>query len=403
MNEQQKLLSYNWHHSIDEIDRKSWEAIFNSNILKGFDFFKAQCEANIEGANFMFLTVSAESTILAIIPCFTYRLRLDVIASPSLRKFSNTIKKRFPNFLTVKIFGVGSLASTCEQHIGIVEGLDENLYRSVCRCISEQIKIKSRELKTKLVFVKEVPDSQLSHIKDILSSGYYFYDSLPTSIIPLFQEVLPYPTGLRRKEKNRYMQLTNQFDELYYWEKIIDFSGFTKEFERQYLATLQRSSNQFEMMNEVFFRNINKLFVENSYLLIARDKDEREIHSIGLVIEDDVSLIPIYLGLNYNNSENELKLLHINSMFRVIKEAENRNKQLVMLGQTSYYSKALCGALVQKLYLGFYSYSPFIQYCVKHLFGELFKPTNLMKNVYKPELENVIKNRMSEIGIVVEN
>lgn len=402
MNEQQKLLSYNWHHSIDEIDRKSWEAIFNSNILKGFDFFKAQCEANIEGANFMFLTVSIESTIFALIPCFTYRLRLDVIASPSLRKFSNTIKKQFPNFLSVKIFGVGSLASTCEQHIGIVEGLDENLYRSVCRCISEQIKIKSRELKTKLVFVKEVPESQLSYIKDILSSGYYFYDSLPASIIPLFQEVLPYPSGLKHKERYRYRVLKHRFEEFYHWEKVKDFSALTKEFEWYYLATLSKSPNQFEAMNESFFRNINEFFKENSYLLIAKDKKD-VVHAIGLVIEDETSLIPIYLGLNYENGEKELKLLHTNSMFRAIEEAEKSNKHLVMLGQTSYYSKALCGALVQKLYLGFYSYNSVLQYIIKHFFGKLFTPSFLTPNTYKSSIEIIIKEKMNKLGFTIEN
>ena len=48
MNKEQKSLTYNWHHSIDERDRKSWESIFKGNILKSFDFYKAQCEANIK-------------------------------------------------------------------------------------------------------------------------------------------------------------------------------------------------------------------------------------------------------------------------------------------------------------------------------------------------------------------
>lgn len=395
-------LSFQWHSSIDEINRMDWDRIFSGNILKSFDFFKAQCDADIEYTQFMFLTVSSKNETLAIVPCFTYRLKLDVIASPSVRKVSDTVKKRFPNFLSVKIFGVGSLASTCEQHIGIVKNLDNATYLSVCRIISEQIKQKSKELKIKLVFVKEVPESQLSEIKQVLSKDYYFYDSLPTNIVPLFPEVLPYPSGLRHKERYRYRNLTSKFEKNYCWEKVTDFSRLTKEFERYYLATLFKSPSQFEIMNEAFFKNINESFKDNSYLLIAKDK--RGItHSMGLILEEKNALIPIYLGLNYENSEKDLKLLHINSMFRVIEEAEKRGKELVMLGQTSYYSKALCGALVQRLYLGFYSYNAIIQYCIRNFFGKLFTSATLTPNTYRVEVEKSIKDKMAYYHYVIDN
>lgn len=302
----------------------------------------------------------------------------------------------------MRIFGVGSLASTCEQHIGIVAGLELNIYQSVCELISEQIKKKSKELRIKLVFVKEVPDSQLNDIKKILSDDYYFYDSLPTNIVPLFQEVLPYPSGLRRKEHYRYRNLKSKFGEKYFWEKVTDFSCLTKEFEQRYLATLFKSPSQFEIMNEAFFKNINESFKDNSYLLIAKDK-RGIMHSMGLILEEKNALIPIYLGLNYENSEKELKLLHINSMFRVIEEAEKRGKELVMLGQTSYYSKALCGALVQKLYLSFYSYNTFIQYCIRHFFGKLFTPATLTPNTYRAEVEKSIKDKMTHHNYIIDN
>lgn len=395
-------LSFQWHSSVDEINKMDWDRIFSGNILKSFDFFKAQCDADIENVQFMFLVVRSNNITLAIVPCFTYRLKLDVIASPIVKKISSVIKKRFPNFLSVKIFGVGSLASTCEQHVGIVAGLELNVYQSVCKLISEQIKKKSRELRIKLVFVKEVPESQLSEIKQVLSKDYYFYDSLPTNIVPLFPEVLPYPSGLRRKERYRYRNLKRKFGEDYYWEKVVDFSLLTKEFEQCYLATLFKSLSQFEIMNEAFFKNINESFKDNSYLLIAKDK-QGKIHSMGLVLEEENSLMPIYLGLNYENTEKDLKLLHINSMYRVIEEAEKENKELVMLGQTSYYSKALCGALVQKLYLGFFSYNLILQYFIKHYFGKVFLPSELTLNSYQSDISIQIKKKMNTSGLYIEN
>lgn len=216
-------LSFQWHNSIDEINKAEWNQIFAGNILKSFEFFKAQCDADIENTQFMFLVVKWDNKTLAIVPSFTYRLKLDIIASTTVRKFSETVKKRFPNFLSIKIFGVGSLASTCEQHIGIVNNLDNATYQSVCQIISEQIKQKSKELKIKLVFVKEAPQSELQNIKMILQSDYYFYDSLPTNMIPLFTEVMPYPSGLRRKERYRYRDLESKFEKNTTGKKLLIF------------------------------------------------------------------------------------------------------------------------------------------------------------------------------------
>ena len=90
-------------------------------------------------------------------------------------------------------------------------------------------------------------------------------------------------------------------------------------------------------------------------------------------------------------------------MYRVIEEAEKENKELVMLGQTSYYSKALCGALVQKLYLGFFSYNLILQYFIKHYFGKVFLPSELTLNSYQSDISIQIKKKMNTSGLYIEN
>ena len=87
----------------------------------------------------------------------------------------------------------------------------------------------------------------------------------------------------------------------------------------------------------------------------------------------------------------------------MIEEAEKRGKELVMLGQTSYYSKALCGALVQRLYLGFYSYNAIIQYCIRHFFGKLFTSATLTSNTYRAEVEKSIRDKMTHCNYIIDN
>ncbi|MDD4764622.1 MAG: hypothetical protein PHS39_02010 [Atribacterota bacterium] len=392
-----------WCNSIDEISKDDWGQIFGYSILEGYSFFYAMEKAELSGASFFYLRIRDGQKILALVPCFTYNLQLDVLAPVFIKKNAKKIRSIFSGFLQVKILGVGSLASTCRQHIGILKGLTMEESDVIGKIISQEIKIKAKSLRHKLVFIKEVPSGQLNNIKAILSEDFYFYHSLPNSFIPILEETTPYPSGLKRKERERYKSLKKKFAEKYRWELVSDFSSLTTEFEKKYIDTYNRSKNKFEVLNKRFFDFINSELNQDSFLLIAKSLDG-ENQSIGLVLNEEDSLIPLYLGLNYDEKDSKtIKLLHLNSMLRVIEEAEERGKSQVILGQTSYYPKVLSGALVEGLYLGFYSYNNFIQFFIRHFLGKLFTPTKVLDNVYKKEIGVRLKGWYSEQGIDICN
>ena len=73
------------------------------------------------------------------------------------------------------------------------------------------------------------------------------------------------------------------------------------------------------------------------------------------------------------------------------------------IGQTSYYPKVLSGALVEDLYLGFYSYNFIIQFFVENVFGKLFNQTKVLPNVYNNELKKVILEKVRAGGFEITN
>lgn len=395
--------NFDWYSSIDEIAKDDWNRIFENSILEGYSFFYAMEKSKLTGASFFYLRIRDAKKTLAIVPCFTYNLQLDILAPVFIKKVAKKMRSIFPHFLQIRIFGVGSLASTCRQHVGLLKGLTIGECDILGKIISQQIKIKAKSLKYKLVFIKEVPSGKLDSIKAILSKDFYFYYSLPNCFLPVLAETTPYPSGLKRKERERYKSLKKKFTEKYRWELISDFSSITTEFEKKYLDTYNRSKNKFEVLNKRFFDLLNSELGQDSFLLIAKSSDGKN-QSIGLVLDEGESLIPLYLGLNYNGNDSEMiKLLHINSLFRVIEEAIERGKSHVILGQTSYYPKVLSGALVEHLYLGFYSYNIFIQFFIKHYLGKLFTPTKVLDNVYKKEIGVRLKLWYSQHGIDICN
>lgn len=391
-----------WCNSINEISPKEWDSIFGNQVLKSYSFFKSTEDAKPPGASFLYLKISRKKEVLAILPCFTYKLSLDILAPNFIKRISKKIKTIFPCFLQVGILGVGSLTSTCNHHIGLSKNISEGEYYFLKKIISEQIRLKSKDLKYKIVFIKEVPQGELDCVRMLFNNDFYFYDSLPCCHIPVYKELTPYPSAIRRKERQRVKTLRAKFDKICSWEVISDFASIENEFENLYLETLHRSKNKFEILNKDYFCILKKQFGEKIFFLAAKN-DKEEYQSIGIVLEDENTLIPLYLGINHINDISISKLLHSNSLLRVIEEAIIREKSDVILGQTSYYPKVLSGAFVEQLYLGFYSYHKIVQFLIKHIFGKLFTSTPVMDNVYKKEFSDKIRMWYFKKGIHVCN
>jgi hypothetical protein len=161
------------------------------------------------------------------------------------------------------------------------------------------------------------------------------------------------------------------------------------------LNVYQKSQYKFERLNSNFFHHINKFLPKNSFLLIAKNSHDILL-AVELVLEEKDSLIPLYLGLNYENIDNTDRVYQ-NVIFRSLIEAEKRNKKYVILGQTSYTPKAYSGSLFEKLYLGVYFKNDFFNIILKIIFPYLFpafeKPfINCYKEQFKEDLNIFMKD-----------
>ncbi|MDR1707107.1 MAG: hypothetical protein LBR46_03800 [Prevotella sp.] len=391
-----------WNSTIDTISTSEWEEVFEKKIVKSPLFFKASELATIPDTSFLYLKITRENKVFAIIPCFTYNLSLDILAPTLIKRILKFLRLFFPKLLRIRIFGIGSLASTCCQHIGIRKNISEDDFNLLSNIITNEIKSKAKKLKHRILFLKEVPANKLEEIAKVFKNEFHFYYSLPNCYIPTLRDFSPYPLALKRKERQRIRNMKEKFNKSYRWDLIQDFSEVADIFEKLYLETLGRSKNKFEILNKEYFFALNNLFRDSSFFLAAKNKCD-QIEAIGIVLEDTESLTPLYLGLNHMNRVDDIKLLHTNSLLRVVEEAELRGKSYIALGQTSYYSKVLSGAVVEKLYLGFYSYNIFIQFIIKTFFGRLFLDTKVLNNIYSKAYFDKVKEWSSDRGIEICN
>lgn len=389
-----------WCSSIEEITPEDWEKIYGSDVIKSREFMKANEVAGFEDVKFHYLEVFGVNGIIAIVPCFSYGMDLlNIATSGKAKGWITKIRKTFPSFLKLQAFVTGSYAATCEHFIEYIPELTDAERYEIANIIGNEIKNFSRQTKSKFIFIKDIRQRDLEHVKGILTSDYKFVISFPTTAIPIIPGV-SYPEALRKKNRKRYRKFKERFDQKYYWEFVNDYGGeMTKEFTTLYQSVLQKAKNKFEFLNEKFFESINTLLGKRSFMLIAREAKSKEIRVMVLVLENNHNLIPLYMGFKYKDDDS--LVLYLNTIFRTIKESEIRGKSYVDFGQTSYYPKVMSGALVENIYYGFWSGNPIISWFIRHGINKLFNPPDVPDHVYLNDYDVLAHSILTSQGFAL--
>ena len=394
--------TFEWCATIDDITPENWEKIYGLDVIKSREFMKANEVAEFEDVEFHYLQVFRDADIIAIVPCFCYGMDIMNIASSGKAKtWISWIRKIFPSFLKLRAFVTGSYAATCEHFIEYAPGLSETEKQEVAEIIGGEIKRMSVEVRSSFVFVKDVRERSLQYVKDILTADYKFFISFPTTAIPILPHV-SYPNVLRKKNRKRYRNFKDRFEKSFHWEIINDYGGEpTAQFTHLYRAVLEKAKNKFEFLNEKFFEATNDLLGEKSFFLVAKDNCTGEIRVMVIILENDVNLVPLYMGFKYKDDDS--KVLYLNTISRTVKEAEARGKLYVDFGQMSYYPKTMSGALVENIYYGFWSGKPIAKWLINHCLDKLFTPPAVPKHVYLAENAAKAHRVLTEQGFVLVN
>lgn len=393
------LISYKWYNSLEQISPEDWRNIFGDTKIKSYELFVSMEKSKFDKVNLWYLYVSKNNDIQAIIPCFSYILDFgNILSNSKVKRMIYKVRKLYSNFLKLKVFVIGSYIATCEDFIGISANLDDSDYKEIINLIHTQLSLKAQVEKCWVNIVKDVRGSRLDYVKNILQH-YSFHSTFPTTIIPLDNK-LPYPKTLKKKQRKRHRDYIAEFQHSFSWECISGFGTYVSLFERLYTNVLNKAKNKFEILDKVFFNQLNNMMGENIFLLIARDKDG-SAKLIELVMEDGEKLLPLYLGIDYDGQNT--KTLYLNAIFRTIKEAENRNKKFVEFGQTSYYPKVLSGALVEDVFYGFYSYHKTINMLICKALSRIFLPIKIPQNVYQEQYKTLVLEKCKKGGFLIIN
>ena len=394
-------ISFKWTTEISDIAKNEWDSIYDDNILNSYDFFKSMSLSDFENVTFLYLVIYDKNKIYCIIPCFTYLLDMYHISSNDfIKKVIRSVRNLFSGFLKKKVFIVGSYVSTCEHHIGILEGLPQHILVKIRDIVNKEIKKRSRQENASLTLIKEVSGEEIAEMKLFFDLDIHFFEEYPRAVIPVSDCLGNYPSFLKKKHRKTYNKYIARFESLYKWEVVEDYEHFIPLFYELYKKVWRKSATKFEFLNEAYFNHLIQNIPAQTFCLIAKDH-QGKILLIEILLEDKDKLIPFYLGIDYTDENSTL--LYLNTIYRTMKEAEVRKKSIVELGQTAYYPKIMSGAFVEKMYLGFYSYNKFWKLLINHIFKYVFISIKTYPNVYLEAYKNIAKEHCIAMGYKIYN
>lgn len=368
------------YQNIDDIDSNLWDSLIPLNeIVKTHRFLRAVEHSNLKGCRYWYILFFERGNAVANAALFSMDFYLDVIAPSFVKAICSNVRKVAPSFLRVKLMGCGTPVATCANGIGVSERVH---LEKVISSLTQTIFQIAKQEKAHCILYKEYTEQENKAFDILQSDGFIKLPSLPTSFVDIsWSSFDEYLKSLKKKyrllAKNELAKLNTSRISITTCE---NFECYADELWTLYMNVYKKAEVKFEQLTPDFFRNIAlNLKGESRVILIKLDG---KIVGFELIVEDEVTLRPLYLGIDYVANKNYS--IYFNSIYQIIKHGIERKKKVIELGQTSYYPKLKVGARVEPLYLSLKFKSPVAQYLLKYPLRAIFPERNYMpKNVFK--------------------
>ncbi len=272
----------------------AWKEIFRDQC-KDHRFYDIIARTLREDFEYEYLVLEdATEKVRAIQPLFFVRQNV-VEGVPGLRAAVDTIRRRFPKFLTMRILMVGCAAG--ESHLGVLRHEDEEW---AARALHSSLKKYARQRGASLVVLKDFSSRYRSALRSFSSNGYARVPSMPMTELSLhhadFEAFLNTLSKATRKNLRRKFRKAEKAEPIT-CETVSDITPYIDEVYPLYLQVYERSPLKFECLTRDYFCDLSRCMPERTRFFIWRQFGKAIAFSLCLVHGN--ILYDEYLGLDY--------------------------------------------------------------------------------------------------------
>lgn len=280
-----------WRESF-AASRKDWRyyQIVEDTIQQGFDYR-------------YFVLEDAIGKVLAIQPFFLLNQDLLQGSGARAKRWASRLRRLFPRALTLRTLMVGCAAG--EGHLDCsVESPAQWQERAawVAQALHEALAAYARQIKTRMVVLKEFPSTYRQPLACFASNGYTRVPSLPFTRLNIqyasFEEYMSRALSkTTRKDLRRKFRDANQAAPIS-MEVVSDVTPFIDEIYPLYLNVYEKSPLQFEKLTPAFLCRLGKEMPDKARFFIWRQHGKAVAFSACLLQGD--AIYDEYLGLDYS-------------------------------------------------------------------------------------------------------
>ena len=384
-------LAVHTFNSIKEIDKQLWNSINrNQDIFHSYEFLCSVEESKIEDSKFWYLIVYFKGKPIGSAVLSTFSVLLDLFTGKSIQKIVNLLRKKFPNFLKIRVLFCGIPISIGKNTISILNGFF--LRNFIYEVVMQMEEIASQHAINFLCF-KEYKEDEVKWLDKLNEFGFIKLDSLPYVNLQVhwstFDKYLKSMRhNYRRQIKNSLFNMTEKNPVIQEYHASTDLSSRSEilmlfkpsEFDHQkffelYLQVMDRAKTKLEILTEDFFKNVFKQ-LDNKSMILAAVKDN-SIYGAAYLVLDSNKITFLLVGLDYNYRDYHNVLMNL--LYGIIQIAIDKKFKSIELGQTSYELKQRIGGKCTDEYFFLRSSSIVINTIVR-IFKPLLFPKTTINN-----------------------
>lgn len=129
-----------WVSTIEDIAPADWDACFpHGDVMQSYALHHATEAASLRDVEFHYLVARRAEGVVAIVPCFRFRISLVVVAPPTVQRAVAGIRRLLPGFLYLRGLVVGTPIAICKDLLGLPPSLQGRTRQDVLRALLGEV------------------------------------------------------------------------------------------------------------------------------------------------------------------------------------------------------------------------------------------------------------------------
>ena len=340
---------------------------------------------SVDGKFFYVIVRDADGRPMACAALCAYRIDGAVLTGPTLKRFTETVRRVWPSYARLKVLFCGLPVSAGQKHFRLHPEADAAL---AIRALDEVMRRLARQERVWFIVAKEFEQADLAGLDCLKDYGYVLADSLPMNHFdPRFSSLDDYCRALRSHYRYKIKKSLRKFDVAgLHVETLVEpeeiLAIYTDELHKLYDAVVDRAESKLEILPAEFFRQlVRQLPGEVSFSVI---RQQERIVAFGWGLTRGGVYRSLFIGVDYSlNTDTDL---YFNTMLRGIDGALKNGATDIFVGQAADDFKARIGCRQQPRFIYLKSPNRVFQWFFRRIARFIFPrpPAPAPHDLFKP-------------------